>query len=633
MGGGGRRLFGTCLQFVEVALCLVAACLAFDSAGHNTQLRLPARVVAALLLAVTLLSGYQLWHKLAEGGAAAEIAPLTETVDVVVIALVVAGLVALRRLAVREQARRLEHADLVSRVSEARDTLRAVIDAAPVAVTLIDLQGNIKLWNAEAERLFGWSAEEIMGRPIPIIPPGHMEEHEGFRRGVRRGAPVVGRVVSRMQKDGSTVEVRLYTAAVRDVEGRVSGLLGILADISKERRLEEQLRQAAKMEAVGQLAGGVAHDFNNLLTAIVGHAELLLAGRQDKASIQRHGGHVITAAERAAALTQQLLAFARRQVLEPRRLDLDAVVDETVPMLRRLIDANISLQVRGTAGLGTIIADPVQIQQVLINLAVNARDAMPRGGALVIETANVDLDQAHAQAHDSGGMGRHIRLTVRDNGSGIDEGIRSQVFEPFFTTKPAGAGTGLGLATVYGVVSQSGGHIGLDSEIGRGTAFHVYFPAVEGAAEPVIQAATRAVYETEMGSQVLVVEDEPSVRELVCETLREAGHRVLEAKSAEQALSMLEGVERPPDLLFSDIRLPEMSGTDLALQLRRRWPAMPVLLTSGYVDREDTWFGQGETRLPLLRKPFQPAALRARIAELLGTPPASNTDQAPGRSA
>jgi PAS domain S-box-containing protein len=378
---------------------------------------------------------------------------------------------------------------------------------------------------------------------------------------------------------------------------------------------EAQLRQAQKLEAIGQLAGGVAHDFNNILMAQMGYCELMKRGLKDEDPLAQDLAQILACADRAAALTRQLLAFSRKQTLQPEVLDLNAVVANIEKMLRRLIGEDIDLATVLAADLGMVMADPGQVEQVIMNLAVNARDAMPQGGRLSIETANVELDEVHARNHLDATPGRHVMLAIADTGCGMDEKTRSRLFEPFFTTKGIGRGTGLGLATVYGIVKQSGGNIWVYTEPGKGTTFKVYFPCVD--AQPTPRVATEATVANGNGELLLVVEDEAALRTLFARMIRELGYRVRVAANGGEALLAVEEEGLKPDLLITDVVMPGMSGRVLAERLQRILPGLPVLYASGYTDNAIVHHGVLDPGTPFLQKPFGIGALGAKIRQLL----------------
>jgi nitrogen-specific signal transduction histidine kinase len=404
---------------------------------------------------------------------------------------------------------------------------------------------------------------------------------------------------------------------VKDTGGRTLHFEWSLADITERRQLEAQLRQAQKMEAVGQLAGGVAHDFNNLLTVIGGRCYLMLAKLDPEDALRREVELVRGAAERAARLTHQLLAFSRKQVLEPRVLELNETVTGIEPLLRRLIGEDIEISVTRGSDLGRVKADAGQVEQVILNLAVNARDAMPQGGRLTLATANVIVDERAARRTADLAPGSYVVLSVTDSGHGMDAATRAQIFEPFFTTKEVGKGTGLGLATVYGIVKQSGGFIEVESEPGRGASFNVYLPRVEDAMavpEPGKPAGTR-----QRGSEtVLLVEDDESLRTLAREILTVQGYVVLEAGSPREALRIHQTHEGQIELLLTDVVMPEMNGRQLADHLKIARPTMGVLFMSGYTGAAlGAAGGMAEFTGQLLQKPFTPDGLARRVREVL----------------
>jgi signal transduction histidine kinase len=390
----------------------------------------------------------------------------------------------------------------------------------------------------------------------------------------------------------------------------------------QRKRLEEHVHQLQKYEAIGRLAGGVAHDFNNLLGVILGESEILLDRSHDEAAV--HGLEMIKkSAERGAALTRQLLAFGRRQILEPRVLNLNVILGEVEKLLRRVIGEDIALEFQTDAKLGSVEADPAQLEQVIVNLAINARDAMPTGGKLTITTANVKLDESYVDRRVVVQPGSYVQLSVTDTGSGMDELTQSRIFEPFFTTKEVGKGTGLGLATVYGVVKQSGGYIWVHSEPGHGTAFKIYLPMVEALAETPARVQPRE--EPLRGSgTILIVEDDASLREVTCEFLKSSGYTVLEAESPDEALRAVERHDGPIDLLLTDMILPKMNGRELAARLGAARPGMKILYVSGYTDGIVRADAQRvlEPGLAFLQKPYTRYALTQKVREVLERPAA-----------
>ena len=389
---------------------------------------------------------------------------------------------------------------------------------------------------------------------------------------------------------------------------------------AERKKLEEQLRQAQKMEAIGQLTGGIAHDFNNMLTVIIGYSELMLQRLKADDPLRSEVEQVKEAGVRASLLTRQLLAFSRKQVLQPRVLDLNAVLTNMDRMLQRLIGEDIDLVTVPAPGLGRVLADPGQIEQVIMNLAVNARDAMPQGGKLTIETANVELDEAYARQHGPVQPGPYVMLAVSDTGCGMDAETQARIFEPFFTTKEVGKGTGLGLSTVYGIVKQSSGDIWVYSEPGRGTTFKIYLPWVEGAVDTV-EPGVAPARDVRGSETILLVEDDVGIRRLVRQVLAERGYWVLEAIHGTHAIQISEQNTVPIHLLATDLVMPGMSGRELAEHLKPSRPNMKVLFMSGYTDKAIVHHGELDPGTAYLQKPFTPDALARKVREVLDSPP------------
>jgi len=499
---------------------------------------------------------------------------------------------------------------------ETSESLHALIEASPLAIIEIDTEQKVRTWNLAATRMFGWTQREVLGRPYPSVPDDRRAEYRSLSDRYARGQPVAGFETQRQRKDGTLVDVVLSLAPLVGSDGRVTGTMGVIADITQRKRLEELLRQSQKMEAVGRLAGGIAHDFNNLLTVIIGRSELALAPlpsddtrRQDLELIQ-------TTAHRAADLTGQLLAFSRRQLLQPMVIDLHMVIGNIVPMLRRLIGEDIEIHTVAGA-TGRVKVDPGQIEQVLVNLAVNARDAMPKGGRLVISTANTVLDEDAVGRIGGILPGPYLLLSVADTGLGMDDETRLRVFEPFFTTKPQG--TGLGLSMVYGIVQQHGGTIMVESAPGQGATFKIYLPRVD---DPVSAVETSvASDDAGRGSEtILVVEDETHVRALVAQMLQVSGYTVLTAANPVAALELSGRHPEPIHLLLTDVVMPEMSGPELCQRLQSLRPQTRVLYMSGYTDEALGRHGVLEPGTFLLQKPFSIDALGQKVREVLDAP-------------
>ena len=484
---------------------------------------------------------------------------------------------------------------------------------------VIDGQGSIAFVNPAQAALLGCAPGELMGRPwTTMVPPDQQAIVSGAEG--PEGRLRVGRYdLELARKDGTRVPV-LTSISLCRAGDRAGKFLVVFTDLSERKRLENQLLQAQKMEAIGQLAGGIAHDFNNLLTVIVGLSDFLLSSFQLDDPRHEDLEQVRRAAERAGALTRQLLAFSRRQVLQPRVMDLNSTIDNVEKMLRRMIRESIELQTVLSSPSPRVKADPGQIEQVLMNLVVNARDAMPKGGKLVIETGSATLDASDVREHVGVAPGAYAMLAVSDTGTGIDKAILSQIYEPFFTTKAEGKGTGLGLSTVYGIVKQSGGHIGVESELGRGTTFRIYLPVAKEDAQPVKSSST--IHELASGSEtILLVEDEETVRNLTRRVLRGNGYSVLEVRTGAEALALSEQHPGPIHLLLTDLVLPGgMSGWDLRERLLALRPEIRVLCMSGYAYDAAVQHHILERGIPFLEKPFKPAALTQKVREVLEAP-------------
>jgi two-component system, cell cycle sensor histidine kinase and response regulator CckA len=483
--------------------------------------------------------------------------------------------------------------------------LRLHVERLPLAYVLLDADFRVAEWNPAAERLFGFSRGEALGRsPFEfMVPPKARAQVESVLRRGREGDMAAHGVNAVRTKGGEIITCEWFNTPLWGEDGRFAGHLGLAQDVTERLRLEEQFLQAQKMEAVGRLAGGVAHDFNNLLTVINGSAAVLLRDLGGQAPAADSAQTILKASERAAGLTRQLLAFSRKQIVAPRVLDLNAVVADAEAMLRRLIGEDVVLATDLQPGLRAIRADPTHLGQVLLNLAVNARDAMPAGGRLSVATRDCE---------------QYVLLAVADTGCGMTEEVRRHLFEPFFTTKGPGQGTGLGLSTVYGIVKQAGGHIEVESQPGMGTTVRVYWPRSEEApAEGKRDEDGRAPRGSET---VLLAEDEDEVRALVRQVLMDGGYAVLEARDGAEALWLADRHGKPIDLLVTDVVMPGLDGRGLAERLGRRCPALRVLYLSGHTDDAVVRHGVSRDKAHFLQKPFSPVDLARKVREVLDAP-------------
>ena len=516
-------------------------------------------------------------------------------------------------LELRVEQRTAELSTVNENLRQAHEVIEAVVLSSPLAIWALDLEGNVTLCNPGAERIFGWTEDEVIGRPLPVIPPEQAAEYREWLEGFRTGKSIAGVERERRRKDGTLIAVATWTAPLRDADGQIRGTVAIDSDVSKHRQLEEQVRQSQKLEAIGRLAGGVAHDFNNLLTVISGYAEMLIAETQCTSRLGDFAHQIQQAAGRATGLTGQLLTFSRRQQSQPTTLNLNDTVLNSLKLLRRVIGEDVQVTTCLDPNLGRIKADPVHIDQVIMNLVVNARDAMAGGGTLTIETANARLDPEYAANHVGVTPGSYCVLSISDTGVGMDAETRSHMFEPFFTTKEAGKGTGLGLSIVYGIVKQNDGAIMVYSEPGMGTTFKIFMPMIEAAAK---LPAGETVAEAERGTEtILVCEDEEVIRDLIHAMLVRQGYRVCESGTPDQVIELLRDCDQPVHLLLTDVVLPQMSGFELARAVRGLRPDIKVIYMSGYPDHRMS--GGAESAAPFIQKPFTGVDLARLVRQVL----------------
>jgi two-component system, cell cycle sensor histidine kinase and response regulator CckA len=508
----------------------------------------------------------------------------------------------------------------ITQRKKAEEDLRmaaAIVEATEDAVIGMSLDGTILTWNPSAERIYGYSAVEVIGRPIGIvIPPERQHLPIEIRDKVKRGEKVMPFESVALRKDGKRIQISLSFSPLKDKKGNIVGFSSIIRDITQAKQMTEMFRQAQKMEAVGRLAGGVAHDFNNLLGVIVGYGEMFLGRSDFDPEMRKHLEEMVKAAERGASLTRQLLAYSRQQMLEPTVLNLNTVITDMLKMIHRLIGEDVEVRTSLSPSLANVEADRGQIEQVIMNLAVNSRDAMPTGGTLTFETSNVDLDEDYAQVHPPVVGGQYVLLSITDTGVGMDSETKARAFEPFFTTKERDKGTGLGLSTVYGIVKQSRGYIWMYSEVGQGTVFKIYLPR---AADPVVMTppAPATIGSLQGTETILLVEDKEDIRVLIRLILEQNGYTVIDAPGGVRALEIARQHPNPIDLLLSDVVMPEMNGRVLAQQATAIRPQLRVLYMSGYTGTFLTRDERYDAEAILLQKPFSRTTLLRKVREAL----------------
>ena len=506
-----------------------------------------------------------------------------------------------------------ERKEAEAELRKSEERLRATVNAAPVVLFALDPAGLFTFSAGRGLQSLELKPGEVVGQSVFELYGDHPEILDHFRRALSGEEFTATDQLPKLQL---VYETRW--APVRDEGGDPSGVIGVSTDITERVRLQEQVRGLQQLEAIGRLAGGIAHDFNNLMNIVLGHAELL----SSETGLTERGKNCLSqisrAGERAVSLTRQLLAFSRKQVLQPRALDLNEIVADVQKMLSRVIGEDIELVTRLHPSLATVKADPVQMEQVLMNLAVNARDAMPHGGMLLMETNNVQLDEINARSHPGSPAGPGVMLIVTDTGHGMDQETLAHIFEPFFTTKPRGKGTGMGLATVYGILAQSGGNIRVSSTPGKGTTFKIFLPAQAGPAEGHVEESAE---EVAGGTEtVLLVEDEPTLREITRIFLEDYGYRVLEAIDCDEALRIATTAADPIHLTLTDVIMPGMSGRKLAEQIASVRPQMKVLYMTGYTDDMVIHHKVFEPGIALLQKPFNRSQLARKVRSVLDGP-------------
>jgi PAS domain S-box-containing protein len=503
------------------------------------------------------------------------------------------------------------------KAGQAATLLSSIVECCEDAIISKTLDGNVIQWNAGAVRLYGYRAEEMLGKSALILyPPDKADEYTSIMERIRQGQSIHSYQTRRRRKDGKLIDVLVAVAPLIAANNLIEGASVISHDLTETLSLQEQFRQSQKMEAVGRLAGGVAHDFNNLLTIISGYSEIVLGKLAIGDPVRELVNEIGKAGARAAALTRQLLAFSRKTVLQPSVLDLNAVITDSLKMLRRLVGEDVEVNTVLSPPLSRVKVDPSQFEQAIVNLAVNARDAMPEGGKITFETANIELDTAYCLANPAVTPGLYAMVAASDNGTGMSEETKVRIFEPFFTTKEVGKGTGLGLAMVYGFIKQSGGHIAVYSELDHGTTFKLYFPQVKDAlrARPSDHGLRFMPQGTET---ILLVEDDDGVRALARHVLQTNGYTVLEANRGADALRLAERHHGPIHLLLTDVVMPGMGGRIVAERMAALKPGIKTVFTSGYTDDAVVRHGILESETHFLQKPYTPGAVTQKVREAL----------------
>jgi PAS domain S-box-containing protein len=511
------------------------------------------------------------------------------------------------------------HRKTVEQLGEYRSRLASIIDSSEDAILSKDLNGIITSWNRGAEHIYGYTPEEVVGKHISLLtPPDRPDEIAEILAKIARGESIDHYESVRVTKDGHRLNVSISVSPLRDAGGEIVGASAIARDITAQKRAEAQVRQSQKMEAIGRLAGGVAHDFNNVLAIINACREFLRDRIEPAAEMSQYVDNIRKATERGALLTKQLLAFSRTSAVQPRILDLNERLRDISKLLRPLMGDDVEILVASKSPSAVVEADPGQLDQIVINLAVNARDAMPRGGKFILETGAVRFDKGFADQHQTMPAGKYVVLAASDTGTGMDERTVSRIFEPFFTTKEIGKGTGLGLATVYGIVKQSAGHILVYSEPGHGTTFKIYLPSADHKVGTGPKPEAEAVSPKREGTTILLVEDDEIMRSLTRQLLQEHGYTVVEANDGKSALEWVQSHPEPIDLLLTDVVMRRMSGPELVERLSASNPTLKVVYMSGYTGEliaEREVLKRGVT---LLEKPFTRTALLNTIHTTLG---------------
>ena len=523
------------------------------------------------------------------------------------------------RKRIEEELRRA-NAELERRTTEEigayRARLAAIIDSSEDAIIGKDLDGTITAWNRGAERMYGYTPEEVIGKNISLLAEREDEIAKILER-IRRGERITHYESVRVSRDGRRLQVSISISPIRNPSGEIVGASAIARDVTEQKRAEDRLRQAQKMEALGRLAGGLAHDFNNILGIVNACTELLKPRIEELSDTAQYVGNIRKAVDRGTSLTRQLLAFTRRSTLQPQLLDLHQHLHDVSKLIRPLMGDDVDIVIRTRCESAVIEIDPGQLDQIVLNLAVNARDAMPRGGKFLLETSLAEADEQFIEQHRPMRPGKYVTLAVSDTGSGMDAGTLSRIFEPFFTTKEMGKGTGLGLATVYAIVQQIGGYIWVDSELGSGTTFKLYLPNAEEKIGEQVTPAAEGVRRRD-GTTVLVVEDDEIMLSLTRQLLESNGYSVLEAKDAKSAIEVTQSHPEKIDLLLTDVVMRAMNGPELVKEVRALHPGVKVVFMSGDTGELISQHQELEHEIPLLEKPFSRAALWKILDTALG---------------
>jgi PAS domain S-box-containing protein len=504
-------------------------------------------------------------------------------------------------------------------IGEYRARLASIVDSSEDAIISKDLDGTITAFNRGAQKMYGYSPDEVIGKNISLLtPPDRPDEIPKILARIRRGEYITHYESVRVTRDGRRLDVSISISPIRDVAGKIIGASAIARDFTEQKRAEEHLRQAQKMEAVGRLAGGLAHDFNNILGIITACTELLRSGGESNYDNSPFIANIRKAVVRGTSLTRQLLAFTRKSAVQPQLIDLNSHLKDVTKLIRPLMGDDVEIVTQPRCPFAIVEIDPGQLDQIVLNLGVNSRDAMPRGGKFILETAVLELDDVFTEQHRPMRPGRYVVLAVSDNGVGMDQATASRIFEPFFTTKEVGKGTGLGLATLYGIVQQNGGHVWVYSEPGRGTTFKIYLPSAEEKLGERTESMIEAPVRRRDGTTVLLVEDDEIMLSLTRQLLLENGYNVLEAKDGNTALEIVRSHPDPIHLLLTDVVMRGMSGPELVSEVRSSHPEVKPIFMSGYTGELIVQDQPATQSVPLVEKPFTRASLYKILDTALG---------------